>query len=106
MRVPSAPSETPPLTEKDLGHWRRLQSFRGPLDAALKKHPLPATWADPERALAAPDYLSLYLFGLLNPVTQTLRGLSAASRLERVQKEVCTRVVPRATFSLYSSTNS
>lgn len=99
MRVPSAPSEVPPLTEKDLGHWRLLQSFRQHLDAALKKHPLPATWADPERTLAAPDYLSLYLFGLLNPVTQTLRGLSAASRLERVQKEVCTRVVPRATFS-------
>ena len=99
MGVPSAPSATPPLTEKDLGHWRLLQSFRQHLAAALKNDPLPASWADPQRTLAAPDYLSLYLFGLLNPVTQTLRGLSAASRLERVQKEVCTRVVPRATFS-------
>ena len=97
--MPTTPTEAPPLTEKDLGHWRLLQSFRGHLDVALKKHPLPPSWEDPQRTLAAPDYLSLYLFGLLNPVTQTLRGLAAASRLGRVQKEVCTRVVPRATFS-------
>lgn len=99
MGVPTIPPETPPLTEQDLGHWQLLQSFRGHLDVALQKHPLPPSWADPQRTLAAPDYLSLYLFGLLNPVTRTLRGLSAASRLARVQKEVCTRAVPRATFS-------
>lgn len=49
--------------------------------------------------MTAPDYLSLYLFGLLNPVTRTVRGLCAASHLERVQQEVCGRRVPRATFS-------
>lgn len=97
--MPETTTDAPPFTEQVLGHWRLLQSFRQHLDAALPTHPLPAAWADPARTLAAPDYLSLYLFGLLNPVTQTLRGLSAASRLERVQKEVCTRVVPRATFS-------
>ena len=44
------------------------------------------SWADPKRRLAAAEYLSLFFFGLLNPVAQTLRGLSAASRLERVQR--------------------
>jgi hypothetical protein len=89
----------PSFSEKDLGHWKILRSFRRHLDAALEKHPLSASWEDPKRRLAAPDYLSLYLFGLLNPVTQTLRGLSAATGLERVQEEVCSRVVPRSTFS-------
>ena len=97
MPVPIA--ALPPLTEKDLGHWKILRSFRRHLDSVFEKHPLPPSWDDPKRELTAPDYLSLFLFGLLNPVTQTLRGLCAASQLERVQQEVCGRVVPRATFS-------
>lgn len=97
--MPVAASEPPPFTEKDLGHWKLLHSFRQHLDAALAAHPLPLSFEDPKRQLTAPDYLSLYLFGLLNPVTQTLRGLSAASLLERVQQEACSRVVPRSTFS-------
>lgn len=87
------------LTEKDLGHWKLLHKFRKHLDAALAAHPLSGSFEDPKRQLSAPDYLSLYLFGLLNPVTQTLRGISAASLLERVQREVCSNAVPRSTFS-------
>lgn len=86
-------------TEKDLGHWKLLHSFRQHLDRALAVHPAMPSFEDPKRELSAPDYLSLFLFGLLNPVTQTLRGLSAASLLERVQSEVCSRSVPRSTFS-------
>jgi hypothetical protein len=97
--VPDAAPAPPPFTEQDLGNWKLLQSFRQHLDAALANHPLPASWESPHRQLTAPDYLSLYLFGLFNPVAQTLRGLSAASLLARVQAEVCSRVVPRATFS-------
>ena len=95
----AAPPKVAPLTEKDLGHWKLLDSFRAHLERALRTHRLPASWEDPKRKLAAPDYLSLFLFGLLNPVTQTLRGLSAASELARVQEEVCGGRVPRATFS-------
>jgi hypothetical protein len=94
-----APEPPPPFSEKDLGHWKLLRSFRHHLDGALEKHPLPASWDNLNRQLTALDYLSLFLFGLLNPVTQTLRGLSAASDLARVQEEVCSRRVPRATFS-------
>lgn len=88
-----------PLTEKDLGHWNLLRTFRQHLDAVFERHPLPPTWEDPRRQMTGPDYLSLYLFGLLNPVTQTVRGLCAASHLQRVQQEVCGHSVPRATFS-------
>ena len=88
-----------PLTEKDLGHWNLLRTFRQHLDAVFERHPLPPTWEDPRRQMTAPDYLSLYLFGLLNPLTQTVRGLCAASHLQRVQQEVCGHSVPRATFS-------
>jgi len=87
------------LTEKDVGQWRLLRSFREHLEAVFATHPLGERWEDPKRELSAPDYLSLYLFGLLNPVVQTLRGLAEASGLERVQREVCSRRVPRATFS-------
>jgi hypothetical protein len=87
------------LTEKDLGHWRILQRFRQQLEVVFERQPLHATFESPHRELTAPDYLSLFLFGLLNPVAQTLRALSQASQLERVQQEVCTRVVPRASFS-------
>jgi hypothetical protein len=92
-------TDLPKLTEKDLGHWKILQSFRRHLDRVFEPHPLPASFEHPGRQLSAVDYLSLFLFGLLNPVAQTLRGLAEASELERVQKEVCGHRVPRATFS-------
>lgn len=76
-----------------------LRVFRERLEAVFGEPALGRSWADPRRQLGAGDYLSLFLFGLLNPVTQTLRGIAAASLLPRVQQEVCSRVVPRSTFS-------
>lgn len=87
------------LSEKELGHWRILHRFRQQLEAVFERQPLPQSLQNPNRELTAPDYLSLFLFGLLNPVAQSLRALSQASQLKRVQREVCRRVVPRATFS-------
>jgi hypothetical protein len=89
----------PPLTEKDLVHWKLLRAFRDRLEAVLARHRLHPSFADPRRRLAAADYLSLYFFGLLNTVAQTLRGLVAASQLDRVQREVCHHSVSRASFS-------
>lgn len=88
-----------PLTEKDLGHWKLLRSFRERLDKVCGPPPDTGSWADPKRRLHPADYLSLFLFGLLNPVAQTLRGFAAATQLERVRQDVCSRAVPRATFS-------
>jgi hypothetical protein len=45
------------------------------------------------------NYLSLFLFGLLNPVVRTMRALCAASRLPRVQEEICQSAVSLGSFS-------
>jgi len=88
-----------PLTARELSRWRLVEDFKERLKVAATKQPLAATWSHPERLLAYSDYLSLFLLGLLNPVVRTMRGLSAASRLERVQREVCTRPVSLGSFS-------
>lgn len=97
--MPARSTEAVELSERDLGHWKILHRFRQQLEAVFEREPLPISFENSNRELTAPDYLSLFLFGLLNPVAQTLRGLSQASGLERVQREVCSRVVPRTTFS-------
>jgi hypothetical protein len=88
-----------PLREKDLRHWKLLRSFQERLEEVLGRSKLHPSWADAKRRLAAAEYLSLYFFGLLNSIAQTLRGLAAASALERVQREVCTQRVCRSSFS-------
>ncbi len=45
------------------------------------------------------DYFCLFLFSLLNPVVDSMRGLCAASHLKRVQEDVCTRPVSLGSFS-------
>jgi hypothetical protein len=39
------------------------------------------------------------LFGLLNPVVESMRGLCAASRLQRVQEDICEHPVSLGSFS-------
>lgn len=92
-------ANVPPVTDQDLSRWRLLAAFRQRLAQAVAKRPVAATWSHPERTLAYTDYLCLYLFGLLNPVVRTMRGLCAASRLKRVQRDVCTRPVSLGSFS-------
>jgi hypothetical protein len=87
----------PKFSQCDLGRWKLLEDFQTRLAAVdCGQHP---TFEDPRRKLAAPQYLGLYLFGLLNPVVGTLRGLCAASHLPRVQEEVCGRPVSLGSFS-------
>src|SRR5207249_4841161 len=57
------------------------------------------TFADPRRQLAQSDYLSLLLFGLFNPVVDSMRGLCAASALARVQEEISSHRVSLGSFS-------
>ena len=87
------------MTEAALSRWRLIVAFRKRLAKAVAQTTLASTWSHPERGLAYADYLSLFLFGLLNPVVRTMRGLCAASRLQRVQAEVCTRPVSLGSFS-------
>jgi len=55
--------------------------------------PASCTWSDPARKLQLSEYLSLFLFALVNPILATTRALCAASDLSRVQRELCGRSV-------------
>jgi hypothetical protein len=88
-----------PLREEDLRQWQLIDTFRqhlGRLGPALPAH---STWHDPDRKLQLADYLSLFLFALVNPVLATTRALCAASNLSRVQRELCGRPVSLGSFS-------
>lgn len=82
-----------------LGNWKLLEEFRAALARAVERRPLAARWADPRRTATAADHLSLLLFGLLNPVLEGLRALSAASGLARVQRAVCGARISRSSLS-------
>ncbi|NJM38075.1 MAG: hypothetical protein HC845_09590 [Akkermansiaceae bacterium] len=89
------------IDEKKLRSWKLLDDFRSRLAkirAAMP--PLPETRpGGPVRLLLEKDYFSLMLFGMLNPVIDSMRGLCAASHLARVQNEVCGRKVSLGSFS-------
>ena len=89
------------IDEKKLSSWKLLDDFRRRLakvqaTAAVKPEKRPG---GPERLLLEEDYFSLMLFGLFNPVLDSMRGLCAASRLKRVQQDVCGRKVSLGSFS-------
>ena len=88
-----------PFIEGELSRWRLIEDFQARLTRAASQVKLHPTWSDPERRLQFGDYLSLFLFGLLNPVVKTTRGLCAASHLQRVQKQICSRPVSLGSFS-------
>ena len=85
------------MEERDLGRWKLLADFQQRLRLAAGR--ARGTWADPRRHLSQGDYLSLLLFGLFNPVVESMRGLCAASALGRVQEEVCSGPVSLGSFS-------
>ena len=87
-----------PIRPADLHRWRLIERFERVL---AENRPLESgsSWKDPRRALELGHYLGLYLFGLFNPVVTTMRGLCEASRLERVQREICGQAVSLGSFS-------
>jgi hypothetical protein len=89
------------IDEKKLRIWKLLDDFRRRLAKIRAEMPPPPEKrpGGPERLLLEEDYFSLMLFGMLNPVLDTMRGLCAASHLERVQNEVCNRKVSLGSFS-------
>lgn len=89
------------IDEKKLRSWKLLDDFRSRLAkirAGMPPQPEKRP-GGPERLLLEEDYFSLMLFGMLNPVLDSMRGLCAASHLERVQDEVCGRKVSLGSFS-------
>ena len=88
------------IDEKKLSQWKLIDDFRQRLAKAQAAAPKAAKKpGGPERKLLEADYFCLFLFGLLNPVVDSMRGLCAASHLNRVQEDVCTRPVSLGSFS-------
>lgn len=88
------------IKQSDLQRWRLIERFQAVLaEEVQKRGGLAGTWADARRELELGHYLSLFLFGLFNPVVETMRGLCEASELTRVQREVCGGPVSLGSFS-------
>lgn len=85
------------VQDLQLRSWKLVEVVRDLLVDELERQPLGS--ADPRRLLAAVGYFCLILFGLFNPVVRTLRGLSRASRLPRVQRRVCGAAVSLGSLS-------
>ena len=96
MRGTGSPWE---IEASDLGRWRLIEEFSRRLQSVSGRRGVAGSFADRRRELELGDYLGLFLFGLLNPVVRTMRGLCACSHLERVQREVCQRPVSLGSFS-------
>jgi len=95
----SGPAAEGGLSEQELHHWRLVEDFREVLEQEFAGQALHRSFSDERRRLALSHYLSLFLFGLFNPVVKTMRALCQASRLERVQQEFCERAVSLGSFS-------
>ena len=78
-----------------LSGWRLLEDCRARLETSAAGFTLPPSpfCAEARRHLALAGSLSLFLFGLLNPIVRTLRALGAASKVRRIQEEVRGRAV-------------
>ena len=87
------------FSDQDLHHWKVIEVFRSALVKAVQDKELHSGFQDPDRLVQDADYLSLFLFGLFNPVVKTMRAVCAASQLKRVQAEVCQRPVSLGSFS-------
>jgi len=87
------------LREEDLRQWQLIDTFRQQLSRLGPVLPASSTWSDPARKLQLSEYLSLFLFALVNPILATTRALCAASDLSRVQRELCGRSVSLGSFS-------
>ena len=87
------------LSEAELSRWRLIEQFEQRLERAAAGREEPRSFRDRRRKLGQKDYFSLLLFGLFNPVVDSMRGLCAASRLRRVQEEICSAKVSLGSFS-------
>lgn len=89
----------PNPTDANFQNWKLIRDFRARVEQSAASHPQHPSWKDKRRRLTQFDYLSTFLFALVNPALKTLRALSAASRSERMQEEVCSQGFSMGSFS-------
>jgi len=94
-----AQAELLPLKDSDFRSWKLLEDFNAALGKAVKRSQVHSSFRSPARLLHLGQYLSLFLFGLFNPILKTARAACEASHLKRVQEEVCGRPVSLTSFS-------
>ena len=87
------------IKSEDLRNWRMIEDFLDTLEPIAKKNPRHRTFDDPRRTLDCAGYLGLFLFGLFNPVVQTMRQLCAISHLDKVRKSAHCPAVSVGSFS-------
>ena len=87
------------IVESDLHDWRMLQEFDEAVERAATKLGINRAGTERERNLSRGRYLGLFLFGLFNPIVESMRGLCAITGLARVQEEVSGAMVGLASFS-------
>jgi len=87
------------LSAKELHNWKLVQRFQEALAEVVAKAKPHPTFSDPRRTLGLAPYLSLFLLGMFNAVIESMRGLCAASELEKVQQETGCSKVSLGSFS-------
>jgi hypothetical protein len=88
-----------PIEERQLQGWKFIERFFGVLKRVRAGVPLSAREQHGLRELHAESYLGLFLFGLFNPIVDSMRGLCRASELPRVQAEISHGAVALSRFS-------
>ncbi len=94
-----AKSKNKSIKIKDLKGFKDIKRFKKILKKTKSSSSPHLSELDPRRKLAKQDYFSLFLFTYLNPVLKSMRGLCAASKLEKVQQKVCSNSVSLGSFS-------
>lgn len=94
-----AKSRINPIKLQDLKGFKVIKQFRKILKKTRSKSPPHPSERDSRRKLSQNDYFSLFLFTYLNPVLKSMRGLCAASHLEKVKEKVCSNSVSTGSFS-------
>lgn len=86
------------VTEAQLSNWKLLEQFQRLVLPYLQAAGPTATEKDPRRELTSKSYFSLFLFGLLNPIISSARGLCVASRFKKM-RQVSSQPVALGSFS-------
>lgn len=94
----AVPEEALKFSEADLRNWNLIEQFRKVVLPLVEAQPKTATELDPRRQLVAEEYFSLFLFGMLNPIITSMRGLCAATKFNKM-RSVCRTPVAPSSFS-------